>query len=117
MKHIHNIHKNKQNIFEEQDNISVGFTENAKEIVHTSDKSYAKKTTFPSGRSHYYIKTHNGKFFNPYGLYDKGEEFKSIGGLKQWRYIKVNENTFNMYLSFLKTKNTVWLSNAERENL
>lgn len=40
---------------------------------------------------------------------------KSRNGLSEWVYREVNPPAFDFYVKFLKTRNTSWLINAERE--
>jgi len=57
----------------------------------------------------------NGKLFNPYGLYSEGMETKQRVGRPTWKFINTTKNNFEQYITFLKTKNEVFLKNAERE--
>ena len=57
----------------------------------------------------------NGKLFNPYGPFSEGMETKQRAGRPTWKFINTTENNFNQYITFLKTKNEVFLKNAERE--
>lgn len=77
----------------------------------------AKKVTTQS-TTKFYIKTGvYGKIYNPIGMFSEGTaaKFLARAGKKAWNYKQVNSKVFDMYLSFLKTKNKAWLSNAERE--
>lgn len=57
----------------------------------------------------------NGKLFNPYGPFTEGMETKQRVGRPTWKFRNTNRNNFNQYVNFLKTKNEVFLKNAERE--
>ena len=57
----------------------------------------------------------NGKLFNPYGPFSEGMETKQRVGRPTWKFINTNKNNFDQYVNFLKTKNEVFLKNAERE--
>ena len=57
----------------------------------------------------------NGRLFNPYGLYSEGMETKQRVGRPTWKFINTTKNNFDQYITFLKTKNEVFLKNAERE--
>jgi len=66
----------------------------------------------------YYIKVGAyGKIYNPIGLYSEGRNTKFLSkiGKKEFEYTEVNQRVFDMYATFLKTKNMAWLNNAERE--
>jgi hypothetical protein len=69
-------------------------------------------------RPRFFIKVGlHGKIYNPIGMYSEGTagKFLSRIGKQAWQYKEVNQKVFNMYLSFLKTKNIAWLNNAQRE--
>lgn len=77
----------------------------------------AKKISTQSSTK-FYIKTGvYGKVYDPIGMFSEGTAAKFLArtGKKAWNYKQVNSKVFDMYLSFLKTKNKAWLSNAERE--
>lgn len=66
----------------------------------------------------FFIKTGlYGKVYDPIGLYSEGTgaKFLARAGKKAWEFKQVNSKVFDMYLSFLRTKNKAWLTNAERE--
>ena len=79
----------------------------------------AKKNPYVHAIKHnnrYLVKLgENGKLFNPYGLYSEGMETKQRVGRPTWKFINTTENNFKQYITFLKTKNEVFLKNAERE--
>jgi hypothetical protein len=57
----------------------------------------------------YYVLCSSGTLYNPYtaGLgYDRPH--------MRWKLLKVNEGIFNLYLSFLKSRKTATLRQAER---
>lgn len=78
----------------------------------------AKSITKTDGSIHHYIKiTGNGKPFNPSEEYMNVRSallLKTIGKTTA-EFKEVNHRVFIMYLSFLRTKNTAWLHNTERE--
>jgi hypothetical protein len=59
----------------------------------------------------------NGKLYNPlndnntYGLNKRDKNTKD----PIFKFVQVNENCFNLYIKFLKTKQTSFLISAERE--
>ena len=66
--------------------------------------------------SRYLVKLgENGKLFNPYGPFSEGMETKQRVGRPTWKFINTSKNNFDQYVTFLKTKNEVFLKNAERE--
>ena len=64
----------------------------------------------------FFIKTdHHAKLLNPMSIYedDKNKFMNQLG--RQIKFKAVNQKVFDLYVTFLRTKNTVWLNNAERE--
>ena len=59
----------------------------------------------------------HGRLYNPIGLYSEGTANKQLrhAGKPEWEFKETTERTFDFYINFLKTKNSAWLSNAERE--
>lgn len=83
-----------------------------------SDKTVAKKIVKNNGKVKYSIKIgNNNKLVNPISIYGKEKESSFLDSVcrANHKFIDVNFKTFDMYLNFLKTKNTSWLYNAERE--
>lgn len=83
-----------------------------------SDKIYAQSKPNEHGTVHYFVKANKyGKLFNPTGMYTEGQHkrFNKVLGAQEFQFKKVNLRVFELYTSFLRTKNTAWLNNAERE--
>ena len=83
-----------------------------------SDKIYAQSKPNEHGTVHYFVKANKyGKLYNPTGMYTEGQHkrFNKVLGAQEFQFRKVNLRVFELYTSFLKTKNTAWLNNAERE--
>ncbi len=81
-----------------------------------NDKVVAKRLV--GMKTRYFVKSGpHGKLFNPIGLYSEGHgnRFIAKSGKNLWAFKEVNNKVFDLYVSFLKTKNTAWLTNAERE--
>lgn len=59
----------------------------------------------------------NGKIYNPISIYgeEKNNNFLDRICRNSNKFKEVNAKAFDMYIKFLKTKNTAWLFNAERE--
>lgn len=82
-----------------------------------------KKEVLPINSVTYYVKRCTtgmdaGHLLNPNSIWHKGGETKAFDartGRNYYRYEKVNENCFKLYLRFLETKNPAYLRNAERE--
>jgi hypothetical protein len=80
-------------------------------------KVVAKKIYRDDGSIRYSIKYENGKFTNPISIYGSKVENTFLDRIckSNDKFKEVNPKAFEMYLKFLKTKNTAWLNNVERE--
>jgi len=61
-----------------------------------------------------------GKIYNPISIYDpdsKQPKFMTRVRKSEWEFQEVSPKVFDYYINFLRTKNTAWLNNAEREQL
>lgn len=82
-----------------------------------ADKDALAKKLITNDSTKYYIKIgHNGRIFNPMGMFSEGKnnKFLSQAGRKEYEFKQVNRDIFDMYVNFLSTKNIAWLNNAER---
>ena len=61
----------------------------------------------------------DNRIHNPIGLFSEGQHNKVLQkvGKNQFNFKKVNSKVYNLYMSFLRTKNIAWLNNADRELL
>lgn len=96
------------------------FDENQFPRLNTdTDKVYAKKTIRDNGTVRYSVKLSlSNKLYDPtsqYGL-DKTKSFLDSTVRSEDRFKNVSPKVFDMYLTFLKTKNNSWLHNAQRED-
>lgn len=85
-------------------------------ITNNESKAFAKKVY--KNQLSYYLKVGpNGRLYNPMGMFSEGSQNKFLTrlGKPEWKFTKVNHKVFDMYLNFLKTKNTAWLNTAQRE--
>lgn len=92
--------------------------ENRNPIVAKENENAFAKKVVSNTKTRYYIKTGvYGKIYNPIGLYSEGTSAKFLAktGKPAWQFKEVNSKIFDMYVSFLRTKNIAWLNNAERE--
>jgi hypothetical protein len=83
-----------------------------------NNKTLAKKITRDDGTIRYTIKlSNNSKLYNPISIYgqEKQQNFLDKICRSSDRFKEVNLKTFELYLSFLKTRNISYLNNAERE--
>ena len=81
-------------------------------------EAYAKRIKI-GNRIKYYVKRGRyGKLYNPIGMYSEGTSKKQVrhAGRPEWEFKETNEDVFRKYINFLRTKNTAWLHNAERDS-
>lgn len=71
--------------------------------------NYSAYKVKKDGHTNYFLKRlSNGQLFDP----AKIKDFNYTKG--QWKFRKVNEESFNLYVRFLKTNHRFLLSHAER---
>tara|TARA_R110000796_G_scaffold1193_3_gene4665 strand:+ start:1807 stop:2187 length:381 start_codon:yes stop_codon:yes gene_type:complete len=80
--------------------------------------AHAKKITTGSRIKYYVKRGRYGKLYNPIGMYSEGTSKKQVrhAGRPEWEFKETNEDVFRKYINFLRTKNTAWLHNAERDS-
>jgi hypothetical protein len=74
------------------------------------EKVYAKRRTINEHEA-YLIATHEDVPFNPFGTSSSKEDYVDI------RLKKTSRETFNFYMLFLKTNNSLYLTRAQRRFL
>lgn len=88
-------------------------------LTTDTEKTYAKKTTRDNGTVRYSVKLSlSNKLYDPtsqMGL-DKTKSFLDSTVRNENRFKNVSPKVFEMYTTFLKTKNKAWLNNAQRED-
>lgn len=90
-------------------------------LNHTDSKNiFAKKYKNINEKYRYMILTNNyRKLFNPISIYGNNTNKESLFLNKNIRsdgkFREVNEVCFDYYITFLRTKNSIWLTKAERE--
>jgi|TARA_R110002020_G_scaffold46539_17_gene132387 hypothetical protein len=89
---------------------------NKKENAFDMIDAYAVKITRGSKSSYYVRRGKHGRLYNPIGMYSEGNANKKLRqGQFEWNLKPTSQKIFDYYTNFLKTKNTAWLNNAERE--
>lgn len=79
-------------------------------------ETFAMKVLTSSGTTRYFIKQGpDGRLFNPLGIDEWTHNKTRKGGDKVWHYHQVGSEAFDLYIKFLRTKNTAYHKNAERE--
>ncbi len=102
MKYIDN-HKQNTPTEANEDN----FNKNAQKIDGPNEKTYAKIIE-KQGRSSYYIRVHQSVPLDPMGAYGKRDKFVET------KMKPVSKSTFDFYMLYLKTKNSIYMTKARR---
>lgn len=92
---------------EEPDDIDIFLCHN----VFAAELIKGKKTTYYVKRGKY------GKLYDPIGMYSEGKQKSQLrhAGKPEWQLKPTSKKVFDLYKNYLKTKNSAWLTNAERE--
>jgi spore coat polysaccharide biosynthesis predicted glycosyltransferase SpsG len=69
---------------------------------------YAKIITTGDGNKSYFARTHQSSLFDPNGPYGKREKYLET------KINKVSKATFDFYMTYLKTNNSIYLTKAQR---
>ena len=118
-----------KNASQEEARIENYFTLNGNEDFKDSDLNPCLKKDGPSvcakkiiindsRATRYFIRfDQRGKIYNPMSVYEDNQQNKFVNKVCKDgnRFKDVNGKVFNLYLSYLRTKNLAWLHNAERE--
>ena len=80
------------------------------EVLGKKEKDIAKAIHKTSSIS-YHIQTYEGAPYDPNGMYSHREDNIEL------KYKKVSKNTFDFYMLFLKTKNSLYLTRSQRSFL
>lgn len=99
----------------------IGFNTDGKEINADADESVAKKSIDSVLKSEkFWIKIctngiNSGKFFDAStNMIEELKRFDSHTGRQRYAYKLVNKECFDLYVSYLTSKNSSFLRNAER---
>jgi len=85
----------------------VYFNKHGKEIDNDVDKVYAQ-VTIQNNKESYQIITYQNALLDPMGKYQKRQAYLET------KMKKVNKQTFNYYLTYLQTNNSIYLTRANR---
>jgi hypothetical protein len=92
---------------EEDDDMDIFMLHN----VFAAELVQGKKVTYYVKRGKY------GKLYDPIGMYSEGKQKSQMrhAGKPEWVLKPTSKKVFDLYRNYLKTKNSAWLNNAERE--
>jgi hypothetical protein len=93
-------------------------------LPEDGDFVYAKEQ-YEFGTTKYFIKTDTSyKLYNPFSVYDNKlmidqnnhvNFLNKICKKNKHKYVRVNQKCFELYLTYIRNKNTSWLLQAQRE--
>jgi len=101
MKYIKDLHIEKSN------KIEIVFNKDGQISTDTNEKKYAK-VIGKNNADTYYIRTHLNVPYDPLGPYGHRENYVET------KLKKVSKNTFDFYMMYLKTNNSLYLTKASR---
>lgn len=95
-------------------------SENNPRIETDNNKVLAKIKYKPNGMPKYLVRIDESKkLFNPTLDLPETKNIKSLHSINalSLSFKEVNKKTFDLYLMFLRTSNSSWILNAEREDI
>jgi hypothetical protein len=81
---------------------------NGSETNELDPAAYLKISTSPNNNKSYFVKTYNSLILDPWGTY-AGREASINTSFK-----KVSKDTYDYFAKYLKTKNSIYLTRAQR---
>jgi hypothetical protein len=84
------------------------FDKRGAEVTGKKEIVFSKKINVSDGKSKYYLLTYQSLPLDPWGMY-KGRESTLDTKMKS-----VSKQTFDYYMLFLKTRNSLYLTRAQR---
>ena len=95
---------------EKEDTIEILFNKNGQVSVDAKEKKYAKilGKEGKEGKDVYFIRTHLNVPYDPSGPYGRRENYVET------KMKKVSKNTFDFYMMYLKTNNSLYLTRSSR---
>ena len=94
----------------EQESTTMSFNKQGEKVSSEKEEFFAK--IIGNNRSQfYYIRTHEGILFDPSGMNSYRVKFVDT------KMRKVSKVTFDFYMIYLKTKNNIYLTRAQRSFL
>ena len=88
-------------------NTEILFNKSGQNLDSSKEKVYGKVVA-KNGKEHYYIRVHQSVLFDPMGTYAKREQYVES------KLQNVSKPTFDFYMMYLKTKNTIYMTRARR---
>lgn len=93
---------------------AIVLAKNLTEVNEDSDEACIMEKFFENSH-HYFIKVgERGNILNPWMINSGRESVNKSFGMKYWKWRKVIKETHSLYKKFLKTRNQLFLRDAER---
>ena len=80
-------------------------------VISKKEKSYTKiisTTTNGETSSRYYLKSYENIPYDPFGMHAHRESYLDM------KFKSVSKNTFDYYMMYLKTKNSLYMTRCQR---
>lgn len=94
-------------VYEKDQKVETLFTRYGEETENNREKIYSK-IIVNNGLTSYYIRAYQNLPYDPLGPYSRREIFRDT------KMIKVSKNTFDFYMMYLKSNNSIYLTKTQR---
>ncbi len=99
--------KNQKTLEEVSIDKETDFNKKGLNTLNAKEKVFAKKVDSEKD-SHYFVITHNNEIYDPMGINSNRERFLET------KLKRVTKDTFDFYLIYLQTNNSIYLTRANR---
>ena len=90
------------------DNTEVLYGRTGDVLDNTKEKNYAKTTVGVDGNTLYFLRTYNSVLYDPLVTTGRREEYEET------QVKLVSKETFDFYMMYLKTNNSLYFTRAQR---
>lgn len=98
--------------------VTVCYNNRGEETSPDDKYIFAKKIEDDRGSVFFAFMTRTGQFYDPNGMYNvPNEHTKKQNGQPVYELRKVSATTFQHYITYLKTRNKQWLTQANRDSI
>jgi transposase-like protein len=88
-------------------NLETNFNRKGLNVLNSKEKVFAKIIKSENS-DQYYVSTHNNEIYDPMGLNSNRERYLET------KFKRVSKDTFDFYLIYLQTNNSIYLTRANR---
>jgi len=86
----------------------VDYNKNGTQVATSKEKVFAKTITPTDGNTSYLICTYHNQIYDPMGMNSNRERYLDT------KLKKVSKDTFDFYMIYLQTNNSIYLTRANR---